>query len=479
MPHEPDRKLLDGEQLLFQGRHPYSGIHADGTMPSPAEAIRGNRFAYAQQPRGVRPPPQTLLLSDLPAEVVTLFERAFAPAAGGRPTGKEWDQGLAALSQALVACPQDAHHRHVRGKRCPWCAHNQGATAKGGFAPGAKRLNVNQELNRIWQGVQAIPRPAAPMPVPAPATVTPLALQLPSPPVLETAELPARRLRAARTRRTLAVLLFLGAAGLLWRGGSVTAELGLGLLAWILFATSSGRRIKAAQLRRQRDRHRTVILQYEDQKRELLSRLLTSNAHIQTKLMTLTSRQQSESALRKYQAALKGLEDRRASIRSLASGESTALQQVRDRHREAALEQYLRRQLLVPGQVNGIGPGLIANLQQKGVRTAWDVTDQVRWIGGIGPRRAGDLTRWRRTQENFFTFDPASVPAAELSAAVAAHDQKLLAQLQLLAAEAGKLALDVKTWAVLDQVVANDIRAQLTEAEQCRLGLRQLEALWP
>ena len=465
-------------QLLFQGRHPYSGIHADGSTPNPAEAIRGNKFAYAGSPRGVRPPPQTLVLNDLPADVGILFERAFAPSSASRPTAREWEQGLAGLSQSLVQCPQDAGHRHVRGKRCPWCALNQGATAKGGFAPGTKRLDVQQELNRIWLGVAAIPKPAAPLTVHLPGSVTPLPIQAPPLPTLDVLPLPERRLRAARTRRTMAVFLFGLLAVLLWRGGGFMLELGVGLAAWILFANSNGKRIRAAHLKAQQDRHQAVVQRYEGEKNTLRKGLLADSQEVQTQLSALYSRQQHESALAKYQNALKGAETRRKSILALAAEEQAILQGVREKHRKAALEQYLRRQVLTANEVRGIGPHLIASLNQKGVHSAWDINDQVRWIPGIGPKRAGDLMLWRQTREGFFHFDPSSVPSAELGAAVAAHDQKVLSKLQLLSAEVSQVASDAKTWRVLEEVVARDIRAKLVEVEQHRLALQRLEESW-
>ena len=466
-------------QLLFQGRHPYSGIHADGSTPTPAEAIKGNRFAYAGSPRSVRPPPQTLMLSDLPADVAVLFERAFAPSAASRPTAKEWEQGLAGLSQSLSQCPQDAGHKHVRGNRCPWCALNQGATAKGGFAPGAKRLDVQQELNRIWLGVMAIPVPSAPLPVRLPPGVAPLTIRPPALPVLEVLPLPERRLRAARTRRTLSVLLFALLAFMLWRGGGFMLELGVGLSAWILYANSNGNRIRTAHLQAQQDRHQTVVRQYEGEKNTLRKGLLTDSQRLQTQLSALHSRQQLESALAKYQNALKGVEARRKSVLTLAAEEQATLQGVREKYRKAALEQYLKRQVLTANEVRGIGPHLITNLNQKGVHSAWEINDQVRWIAGIGPKRAGELMLWRQTREGFFHFDPASVPAAELAAAITTHDQKVISQLQLLSAEVSKFDSDVKTWRVLDTVVGNDIRIKLVEVEQHRLALQKLDEMWP
>ena len=466
-------------QLLFQGRHPYSGVHADGSTPNPAEAIRSNSFAYAGSPRGVRPPPQTLVLNDLPADVGLLFERAFAPSAVSRPTAREWEQGLAGLSQSLVQCNQDAGHKHVRGKRCPWCALNQGVTAKSGFTSGAKRLDVHQELNRIWQGVTAVPRPAAPPTVMLPGSVTALPVQVPLPPTLAEVPLPVWRLRAARARRAVAVLLFGVLAVLLWRGGGLLPELGVGLIAWILFINSNSRRIRTAHLRVQHDRHQAIVRRYEGEKHALRAGLLADSQQLQSQLNTLYSRQRNESALAKYQHAVNGAEARRKSILALAAEERTLLQGVQERHRKAALEQYLRRQVLTANEVWGIGPHLIVNLNRKGVCSAWEINEQVRWIAGIGPKRAGELLRWRQTREGFFHFDPASVPAAELAAAVNAHDQKVLAQLQLLSAEVSQLASAARTWLVLDEVVARDIRAKLVEVEQRRLALQNVEELWP
>src|SRR5215475_13144437 len=66
-------------QLLFLGRHPYSGLHLGvGEMPL-ERAIREFRFAYGEdaESREMRQPPGTLALDSIHPALIELFRRAF------------------------------------------------------------------------------------------------------------------------------------------------------------------------------------------------------------------------------------------------------------------------------------------------------------------------------------------------------------------------------------------------------------------
>src|SRR5262250_2989305 len=66
-------------QLLFMGRHPYSGMYLGaGEMPL-ERAIRESRFAYGvdAESRKMRQPPGALALNSMPSQFVDLFRRAF------------------------------------------------------------------------------------------------------------------------------------------------------------------------------------------------------------------------------------------------------------------------------------------------------------------------------------------------------------------------------------------------------------------
>src|SRR5262249_38951201 len=87
-------------QLLFMGRHPFSGrFLGAGEMPL-EQAIRESRFAYGAdaEVRKMRQPPGTLPLDSMPAPLVELFRRAFLSI--DRPQPGEWVKPLDALSKS-------------------------------------------------------------------------------------------------------------------------------------------------------------------------------------------------------------------------------------------------------------------------------------------------------------------------------------------------------------------------------------------
>lgn len=110
--------------LLFQGRHPYAGVFAEGEMPI-ERAIAESRFAYGADAAliGMSPPPGALALTTFGRHIGELFERAFAPPGiGGRPSAVEWIEPLRILESELVACATRPRHFAPRGPGCCWCA---------------------------------------------------------------------------------------------------------------------------------------------------------------------------------------------------------------------------------------------------------------------------------------------------------------------------------------------------------------------
>lgn len=108
-------------QLLFNGRHPHAGVPKGRDLPLP-DAIGQNCFVYSRiQTVRLAPPGGTLLLTDLPLGVSTLFERAFA-GLGPRPLPREWIAELVKLEETIVACDRkDGHYLSAVSRKCPWC----------------------------------------------------------------------------------------------------------------------------------------------------------------------------------------------------------------------------------------------------------------------------------------------------------------------------------------------------------------------
>ncbi|HEY4573216.1 MAG TPA: hypothetical protein VIJ26_04615, partial [Thermoanaerobaculia bacterium] len=112
-------------QLLFLGRHPFSGTYLGrGDMPL-EKAIRELRFAYGRyaEAHKMRQPPHTPPLAVASPAVAALFERAFAPGSardGMRPLPREWVEALEGLP--LRACERRKVHVFAGDlESCPWC----------------------------------------------------------------------------------------------------------------------------------------------------------------------------------------------------------------------------------------------------------------------------------------------------------------------------------------------------------------------
>jgi DNA-binding helix-hairpin-helix protein with protein kinase domain len=152
--------------LLFQGRHPYAGIFADGEMPI-ERAIAESRFAYGGNAAslGMSAPPGTLPLTTFGRPIARLFERAFAPPGGEeeRPSAIEWIDALQELEQQLTACPTRPRHFYPRGTHCCWCEIERLTGAK--LFDDGQTANIDADAvtaQELWMAIERIPPPAPP-----------------------------------------------------------------------------------------------------------------------------------------------------------------------------------------------------------------------------------------------------------------------------------------------------------------------------
>ena len=149
--------------LLFQGRHPFAGVYADGEMPL-ERAIAESRFAYGAHATalGMSQPPGTLALTTFGRPIARLFERAFAPPGGEeeRPSAIEWIEALNALEHELAACPLRPRHFHPRGASCCWCEIETLTGARlfdERQGPSADADAVTAE--RLWKAIEGVHPP--------------------------------------------------------------------------------------------------------------------------------------------------------------------------------------------------------------------------------------------------------------------------------------------------------------------------------
>ena len=169
--------------LLYLGRHPFAGKHADGEMPI-ERAIAESRFVYGANAAhfGMTRPPGTLALDSFGEDIARLFESVFAPGNTPRPSAAQWIDVLSALEARLAPCRVSPSHYYppTRGSTrgpgpdgggagCCWCAFE--------YQTGLKLFTArkdtfdsqgNARLAPLWDAITAVPRPARAQPLEVP-----------------------------------------------------------------------------------------------------------------------------------------------------------------------------------------------------------------------------------------------------------------------------------------------------------------------
>jgi DNA-binding helix-hairpin-helix protein with protein kinase domain/Tfp pilus assembly protein PilF len=156
-------------QLLFLGRHPFSGLYLGEGEMSLMRAIREQRFAYGADSgsRDMKQPPGALSMDAIPEPIAELFRRAFLSAAADeRPKPQEWIAPLESLATSLKKCGLHSGHHYFRElPECPWCGIETGARIRLFNFPlnGKARKRVHFKLDEVWQEISSIsPPPATP-----------------------------------------------------------------------------------------------------------------------------------------------------------------------------------------------------------------------------------------------------------------------------------------------------------------------------
>ncbi|MFT3670614.1 helix-hairpin-helix domain-containing protein [Aestuariivirga sp.] len=155
-------------QLLFMGKHPFSGRYTgQGDMPM-ERAIGEFRFAYSRRRKtGLSPPPAACDLSDIPTWLADMFEDAFGQQMSSqRPTAAQWVSALERFENTLIKCTQNGLHFYSNAARsCPWCdiEQNVGVVL---FVPDAATFVQNAfvggsfDAERLWRQIEALNVPA-------------------------------------------------------------------------------------------------------------------------------------------------------------------------------------------------------------------------------------------------------------------------------------------------------------------------------
>jgi DNA-binding helix-hairpin-helix protein with protein kinase domain len=334
-------------QLLFMGRHPFTGRHRRRAVPVET-AIREGLFVFGQEAReqGWTPPPFSLPLGEVARPVADLLERAFGrKAAGGepRPPAADWVRELDALEAQLVTCGDDPRHVYAGNRgSCPWCRiENDGGPAFFFLAQGSAPDAF--DLAATWRAIESVLSPGqAPLPPPPPFEDVGDARRHPSP--------------ALRVRQAL-------------RG--------------VLSPRVASLESEAAERRAQ------------------------EIARAEEGVRRLEAQWQSLCGAADFETRKKELEQAKASLEGLEVLEAREWAELAVRFRDWRLPDYLRTFALELARIPRLGPAEVARLADEGITTAADTApERLLAIPHVDLDLVRELLIFRVATARTYAFDP-------------------------------------------------------------------------
>lgn len=415
-------------QILFMGRHPFSGRFIGGKDLTLEEAIRECRFAYGPRAgeRGMQPPPNTLPLEAVSEPLVLLFERAFSAQSAhqGRPPARDWIEPLTRLSERLQPCSANPAHAYLRDlSDCPWCElEGRSGVRFFGAVVGRARPAQPVDMAALWAAIEAVPRPAPAPQLPALRKWTPQS-------TLEMRQRAVKRTQrwigavGASSSATLLLVAWLASSGADWL---VTAV-------FLVFPMLLGLRIGSTP------------------PPALVRELEQGIRSAQAALDAAQYRWKQLAGEHRFDQALLELDRVKTALGDLPGLRARRLEELVRTRRERELLRFLDGYRIADGRITGIGPGLAAQLLSAGIETAADVNYNriCGQVSGFGPVRAQALVDWRTELERRFRFDPnrelSPADLAALDAEMAAEQARLAAVLRSGPAQLRQLTAEIQS----------------------------------
>ena len=362
-------------QILFMGRHPFSGRYqGSGDMPL-ERAIGEYRFAYSAQSSATKmlPPPGAPLLTDFPADIGQAFENAFGRSGQSqRSSAVKWISLLENLEKSLVTCAADSSHQHIQGKPCPWCRMEQ--TNPGFIAFNSVGISafipINVDISQITAIISAIRDPGPILDIhTAIVAQTTASSTAPSAALMST--LQSRAYLGIGASAAGAILVFFG--GLATVPG--LAVLGAGLIANIVGPNE-------------------------------LKGLRQARSQAESSWRGIQEAWAKQPGNKQFLQTRTELNELVRSLSDLPNEERRQIQVLEQKKREAQLNRYLDRFLIANAKIRRIGSGRKAVLASFGVQTAADVDHQrISAVQGFGPALIAELVAWRQNIVKKFVFN--------------------------------------------------------------------------
>jgi len=367
-------------QLLFMGRHPFSGAFIGrGDMPL-EKAIAEYRFAYGAgaSARQMKQPPGTLPLEAVSRPVAELFERAFLQG-GTRPRAEEWVGRLGGLSSSLRQCAKNSGHHYLKTlASCPWCE----IEARSGivlffpvYVAGVATAGGAFNITAVWARIAAVeaPGPLPQLPAVIAANFSPSQA--------------AARIKKRRSARSViaAVALAVACTVLLAIPLGAGATFILIVMAGVAAVSFAG----GADSSGLRD-FRVAKEEAEKKWRDVEQRWRTMGGEDQ-----------------RFHGRRRELESMKAEYQDLPNLRQRKLQHLERELRQRQFTKYLDGFRIDKARIPGIGHARMITLRSYGIETAADVTSNaILSVHGFGPAYTAKLLAWRDSIERRFVFNP-------------------------------------------------------------------------
>ena len=366
-------------QLLFMGRHPFSGqFLGEGEMPI-ERAIAEYRFAYGDDTllRSMKQPPGTLSLSAVSEPIADLFQRAFLQEQD-RPGASEWIAALTELSENLGPCFYNKSHAYLKQlRRCPWCELEvQSGTLL--FNPSWAGSTNGDSFNLpvLWKQISAA---ALPKPRPLPPHVSYTTVLMSTDPAVL-----SWKFNLVYLMLPSILVLF---AAILIAFFNTPTDYGLGILVMAgVIAVGLTHRMSTDFLLEINEAKEEVEPQWEEIKRDW--------GHS-------AERQQFEAT--KWQ-----LEAKKKQYLDLSRLRQEKVQRLVTDFRNRKLEEHLSSFRIDQAEID-VSEDCRRTLGKFGMEDASDLDSMVILsMGGIGKESANKLIEWRRSLEDSFVMNPAN-----------------------------------------------------------------------
>lgn len=384
-------------QLLFMGRHPFSGKFLGEGEQTLEEAIRKLRFAFGDDAaaRQMQQPPGTLPLKSIPASLNNLFRRAFLSA--DRPKPQEWIEPLESLAKSLKACNLHTGHFFFNElAECPWCEIEMRARIRlfNFSLNGHNGHRSHFKLDEVWSKIETLKVPQTALELSK--MRNPMAL--PPAPSTEVAAF-----SRSNKSKLLQAVLFLSVAGFMV-GYFASWPLAL-FLAFLVGAL--GKRIAHAEFQSKSPQ----VINFSQHSlpapdnpiaAEVRARLERAEQHVQQ----LEARFQGMPTAGNFGAKLAELKNRREVYERLPKIREFKLKQMEASANDRQLQEFLDQFELSEAAVKDVDFLTVDSLRSHGIETAADVTpERLKQVPDLAEAQAQQLLFWRAGAKRQFSFD--------------------------------------------------------------------------